>query len=170
MSLPQTLDGLGNRQFMRGQCELDIHRRLEGILCASHATHLFCSGFGVEAFHIARGADFERAVDVDEMDLLAEDLPHEGTMVLFGCHEGADDGVTLRGEELGEVRGAAEVLAAVGIAEAEVGTEAGAEIITIKEHDGLAHCLQMITQGPRERRFAGGWQAEEPEHRFHALR
>jgi hypothetical protein len=56
--------------------------------------------------------------------------------------------VTLRGEELRQMRGAAEVLAAVGIAEAEVGTEAGAEIITIKEHDGLAHGLQMITQGP----------------------
>jgi hypothetical protein len=47
-------------------------------------------------------------------------------------------------QQSGDVCGTAKVLAAVGIAEAEIGAETGAEVITIKEDHRRAGGLQMI--------------------------
>jgi len=141
------LERLWNGGVTGADDEVGPHGRFKASLRAGHARHLLGGGFGVEAFHIARDANFERAVDVDEAHMLAKYLPHEIAVMLFRRDEGADDGVALIGEQLRQVRGTAQVFAAVGIAEAKIGAEAGAEVIAIEEYDRSACGLQMITQG-----------------------
>ena len=69
------------------------------------------------------------------------------------------------GEQPGDVRGAADVLATRGLVEAEVAVEAVAQVVAVEQEGRLAGFDQALLDGGGDRRLAGARQAGEPQRR-----
>jgi len=122
----------------------------------------FC--FGVEAFDVAGAAGVEVGFDEDFVEVVfADDLASEGAEGLGGGDEGAERDDAGVAEEPGDFGGAAEVFAAVVVAEAEAAVEACAEEVAVEESGEVAFFVEGFFDGGGEGAFAGAAEAVEPE-------
>jgi hypothetical protein len=158
---------LADAVFVSRNAERVSARGLEVVLRA-----VLRGGRGIQAFHIAQGADLNGAVDVDEGEAGTKDVFDEFAMLLGGGDESADEGEALIRQEFGEVSGAAEVFAAVFVRVAQVGAETGAEVIAVEEDDGAVLGAEMVPQGGGESGFPAAGKSEKPDdagtHAFRA--
>ena len=82
-----------------------------------------------------------------------------------GAHEAHQrDGPGL-GEQPGDVRGAAHVLGAGVLVEAEVAVQPVTQVVAVEQEGRAAHLEQSLLDGRGDGRLAGAGQAREPERR-----
>ena len=136
----------------------------EGAVFAGEVLDFAACGFGVEAFDVALFAGFVAGFDVDfEEVFLAEDAACE--VAKFAARgDGGDEGDdAVFEEEFGGFGDAADVFEAVVVGEAEVGVEAGAEVIAIEDGGEAALLVEDAFGGVGDGGFAGAGEAAHPD-------
>src|SRR5688500_9929583 len=94
--------------------------------------NLAFGSLSVEAFHIPGLAGGKARLHVDLREIVADDTARQIAMDAARGDERAEDDHSVLGEDLGEFRGATDVLQTVVIAEAEVRVQPGPQIVAVQ--------------------------------------
>ena len=127
--------------------------------------HLATARLGIETLDIARLAHLEGRGHVDFLEVVgADDVAREPAQLLGGTDKGGQGDDAGVDEELGHLGNAADVFPAVLRAEAEVGVDAGTDVVAVEQAAQEATAVQLALQGHGQGALAGTAQAGEPEH------
>ena len=143
-------------------------RRLVGIVDPGHVRELAAAGAGVEALRVAALALLQRRRDPD----LEERQAGVGVQVAdhvaaraVGRHQRHDDDDAGVGHQAGDLGGAADVLLARRVVEAEVAAQPVAQVVAVEPVGVDAALGQRPHQLAGHGRLARGGQAGEPDGR-----
>jgi hypothetical protein len=143
--------------------EVGVLRGLERAVLAGEIGDFAAGGLGVEAFDVALFAGFVAGFNIDFEQVVAEQAAGEVAEFAAGSDGGDEGDDALGDEDFGDLGNAADVFEAVLVGEAEVGVEAGAEVVAVEDGGEAPLLVEDALGGVGDGGFPGAGQTAKPD-------